>query len=596
MTVAALRAGAHDARRAWRPAATLGAVTLVVVALAPLAGIDTASAAVNVQLALAATALGFVVGIGGMPSLGQGAFMAIGGFASALLRVKAGVPGFAAVPLGAGAAALAGVVAGAAFVRLRAAFVAVSTWILTWLVAIALASFPRLSGGAQGLVLDDGLSARFHFELALALLALAVLGFVALARAPFGIRLAAAAQRPAAAAALGTPIGRLRLAAFVGSAAVAGLAGGLAVDLAGVADPGAFGPFLSFELLVAVLLGGARTAAGPAAGLAIYLLVSHAGHLLGSAEGVDAARYDPMIAGVLILAALAFGGDGVLPELGRRLLRRRPHPAPVRLASPAALCRPEPETVLRADGLSKHFDGFAALDGLSLELVSGRVVAVVGPNGSGKTTALRLLAGAMTPDGGRIVLGGDDITELDAHARAERGVVRTLQATAVFPASTALDNVVVGAAVGERDLGPLRALFATPRARAAATRARNRALESLERVGLGWAADVPAAELRAADQRALMIAAALAARPRVLLVDEPSAGIGAEEVDGLLALLGGLRDDGIAVLLVEHNLRVVRNADHVVVLAAGRVVAAGDPEHVSADPEVRRAFLGGAPL
>ena len=343
------------------------------------AGIDTASAAVNVQLALAATALGFVVGIGGMPSLGQGAFMAIGGFASALLRVKAGVPGFAAVPLGAGAAALAGVVAGAAFVRLRAAFVAVSTWILTWLVAIALASFPRLSGGAQGLVLDDGLSARFHFELALALLALAVLGFVALARAPFGIRLAAAAQRPAAAAALGTPIGRLRLAAFVGSAAVAGLAGGLAVDLAGVADPGAFGPFLSFELLVAVLLGGARTAAGPAAGLAIYLLVSHAGHLLGSAEGVDAARYDPMIAGVLILAALAFGGDGALPELGRRLWRRRPRPRRLdRVSRRSAASRAED---VRANDLMKRFDGFAALDGLSLELVSGRVVAVVGPNG-----------------------------------------------------------------------------------------------------------------------------------------------------------------------------------------------------------------------
>ena len=166
-------------------------------------------------------------------------------------------------------------------------------------------------------------------------------------------------------------------------------------------------------------------------------------------------------------------------------------------------------------------------------------------------------------------------------ARAEAARARGAEEARSGPRSrsptAALDNVVVGAAVGERDLGPLRALFATPRARAASARARNRALESLERVGLAWAADVPAAELRAADQRALMIAAALAARPRVLLVDEPSAGIGAEEVDGLLTLLGGLRDDGIAVLLVEHNLRVVRNADHVVVLAAGRVVAGRRP-------------------
>ncbi len=592
MTVAALRVGMGDARRAWRPAATAAAAAFLVLALAPLAGVDAAPAAEKIQLALAATALGFVVGIGGMPSLGQGAFMAIGGFASALLRVRTGVPAVAAVPLGAAAAALAGFVAAAGLVRLRPVFVAVSTWLLTWLVAIALAAFPRISGGSQGLVLENGLGAVWHYELALALLALAALAFVALARAPYGIRLSAAAQRPAAAAALGAPIRRLRLAAFVGSAAVGGLAGALAVDLAGVADLNAFGPFLSFELLVAVLLGGSRTALGPAVGLGVYLLVAKVGHLVGAAEGTETARFDPMVAAVLVLVVLGLGGQGLLPELRRRLFprtRARPRgPGAVPPPLPAAESTP----VLEATGLAKRFDGFTALEGMSLELPTGRVVAVVGPNGSGKTTALRLLAGSLPPDAGRVVFDGEDVTALDAERRAQRGIVRTLQATAVFPASTALENACVGAAVGERDIGPARALFATPRARAAADRVRGRARDALDRVGLAWAADVPAGELRAADQRALMIASALAARPRVLLVDEPSAGIGAEEVDRLVGLLEGLRADGLAVLLVEHNLRVVANADHVLVLAAGRVVAAGAPAQVSADPEVRRAYLG----
>jgi branched-chain amino acid transport system permease protein len=597
MTLAALRAGAGDARRAWRFPATLAGLALALAAAAPLVGLDTVSAAEKVQLAVAATALGFAVGIGGMPSLGQGAFMAVGGFASALLRVKAGVPAVAAVPLGAVAAALAGAVAGAGLVRLRPVFVAVSTWVLTWLVVIALAAFPRLSGGAQGLVLDDGLRALWHYELALALLAATALAFVALARAPFGIRLFAAAQRPAAAAALGTPAGRLRLTAFVGSAAIGGLTGALAVDLAGVADPSFFGPFLSFELLVAVLLGGARSFAGPSVGLAIYVLVTHAGHLLGSAEGVDTARYDPMIAAVLLLAALAVGGEGALVELRRRLGRGSAPPEARGVARPAS---PVPlraaETVLQASGLEKRFESYTALAGLSLRLDAGRIVAVVGPNGSGKTTALRLLSGTLFPDAGHVRLGSDDVTGIDAHGRAERGIVRTLQATAVFLAATALENAIVGAAVREPDSGPGRALFATPRGRASAARIRRRALEALDRVGLAWAADVPAAELRAADQRALMIASALAARPRVLLVDEPSAGVGADELDRLIELLDGLRMDGLAVLLVEHNLRVVRGADHVIVLAAGSVVAEGEPEQVAADPLVRSAYLGGLTL
>ena len=214
-------------------------------------------------LALAATGLWIAVGLAGMPSLGQGAFMAIGAFTVAVLTAKAGWPALPATLVGALMAAAAGVVTGIGVVRLRPVFIAVTTWILTWTVGLFLLAFRSVSGGAQGLVVPSGLSVDAHYELALALLVAAILVAASLARGRVGIELRAARQRPAAAAALGVATARRRLGAFVAAAAIGGLAGGLAVQLAGVADAVDYGPYLSFRLFVAVLIGGAASALGP---------------------------------------------------------------------------------------------------------------------------------------------------------------------------------------------------------------------------------------------------------------------------------------------------------------------------------------------
>ncbi len=233
-----------------------------------------------------------------------------------------------------------------------------------------------------------------------------------------------------------------------------------------------------------------------------------------------------------------------------------------------------------------------AVDDVSFQLRPGEVLAVVGPNGSGKTTALRLLAGTFAPDAGTVAIDGVEVPS-GQRARALAGVLRTLQGTAVFPTRTALENVLVGAGLRSAHGSVLRTIVATPKAREDARSERAGALAALAEVGILERAEHPAAELAASDQRLLAVAAALAARPRILLLDEPSAGASPSDLDNIERLLFRLRALGIALVLVEHNLRLVRRvADHVVVLDAGQPIAVGKPDDIMRDPAVRAAYLG----
>jgi branched-chain amino acid transport system permease protein len=477
---------------------------------------------------------------------------------------------------------------GAAVVRFRPVYVVAATWIATWLFALAADAFPRLSGGGRGLGVPTAWSPTAHYELALALVALAALGHRALASAPFGLTLRAAAQRPAAATALGVEPAPLRLRAFAGAAAVGGLAGALDAQLAGVADAGAYGARLSFLLLVAVLVGGATSAVGPVVGVLVLGVLSEAAEAAGGLSGTEAARFAPLLAALLLVSVLILGLDGIVPALGRR----RPPGAP---AASGALPAPAAEgAVLAAHGATKRYGGVHALEGFDLELRPGRVVALIGPNGSGKTTALRVLAGTVRADAGRIALDGRELPPEPAARRARRGVVRTLQSNGTFPQLTALEHASVGAALRARHRGALRALLATPKARRDAAATRARALAALGAVGLEERAGVRAEQLTTAEQRLLELASALAAEPTVLLLDEPSAGAGAEALDRLAGILDALRQRGLSVLVVEHNLRLVRSvAQEVVVLDAGSRLASGTPEEVARDEAVRRAYLGG---
>jgi ABC-type branched-subunit amino acid transport system ATPase component/ABC-type branched-subunit amino acid transport system permease subunit len=558
----------HELRTGWRRRATLSVAAFALAAPAPLVVGDARAAdlADGLYLACAAVGLAFAVGVGGLPSLAQGAFVAIGAVVAAHL-LAAGVP----TPLAAVAGGLAGggggVCVGYAFARLSPAGFAAATWIVSWLLAFALQSITWFLGGSEGLVVTGGPTASQHYELALALTALAALGYAALARAPIGLRLAAAREREAAARALGVPVVRVRALALAAAGTVAGVAGALAVQLAGVGDASQYGSFLSFRLFVVVLVGGALAPLGAPAGMIVLGVLSVAADFVGRLEHVAAARAHTLLTAIMLLGIVSLGWDGIV-RAPKRERRGAAGPAPGR--SPAAR--------LEARGLAKSFGSITAAQDVALSIEPGRITALVGPNGSGKTTVLRMIAGAVAPDSGSI--------------DAPRGsVVRTLQATAVFPTLTPLEHLLIATAGRRSRAGVIRSLLATPQARAedAAYVAHARAL--LDRFGI--AHDVPAGELPVTDQRALMLAAARATGAPVLLVDEPTAGASASEAARLTRLLRSLRDEGLALLVVEHNLAVVRGlADRVLVLDAGRVIADGPPDAVAADEAVRAAYLG----
>nr|WP_211111825.1 ABC transporter ATP-binding protein [Azospirillum aestuarii] len=242
--------------------------------------------------------------------------------------------------------------------------------------------------------------------------------------------------------------------------------------------------------------------------------------------------------------------------------------------------------MLSTNSLVKRFGGLAATDGLSLSVAEGELHALIGPNGAGKTTLIGQLSGELTPDSGTILFDGRDVTRLPVHKRAQRGLARSFQITSIFPSFTALDNVAlaVQAHAGHsfrfwRDAGRDRRLSDPARA-------------VLERVGLGARADTRADALAHGEKRQLELAMALATGPRLLLLDEPMAGMGPEDSARMVELLQELKG-GVTILLVEHDMDAVfALADRITVLVRGKDLASGTPAEIRNDPAVREAYLG----
>ena len=242
--------------------------------------------------------------------------------------------------------------------------------------------------------------------------------------------------------------------------------------------------------------------------------------------------------------------------------------------------------LLEVENLSKSFGALRATDGVDLEVRDGETLAVIGPNGAGKTTLIGQLAGNLRPDAGSIRFAGEDITRLPAPQRARRGFARSFQITSVFPEFTALENVAL--AIQAHEGHSFRFWRPAMRDPALMTPAR----QVLEVVGLQERSDTPAGNMSHGEHRQLEVAMALAGRPRLLLLDEPMAGMGIEESQRMIELLGTLKRRQ-AMILVEHDMDAVfRLADRIAVLVYGRVIATGLPEEIRTNEEVRKAYLG----
>jgi len=258
----------------------------------------------------------------------------------------------------------------------------------------------------------------------------------------------------------------------------------------------------------------------------------------------------------------------------------------------APLLRPAARAALEVRNLCRSFGGLQATADVSFSVPFGTVTALVGPNGAGKTTLFNLVTGIVRPQSGEVFFDGERITGASAGRIASLGLIRTFQTARVFPGLTVLENAMVG---GHRRVrtSPFAHMISLPAARREERELRERAEAMLDIVGLGRVRDTHAVELPMGSQKLLEVVRALMAGPRLLLLDEPAAGLNDSETADLAALLRAIRDTGVTVLVVEHNMALVMSvAEQVVVLEAGAVIACGDPDAVRADPRVIRAYLG----
>ena len=248
---------------------------------------------------------------------------------------------------------------------------------------------------------------------------------------------------------------------------------------------------------------------------------------------------------------------------------------------------PAAQPLLKVDGLRKHFGGVRATDDVNLDVITGETHAIIGPNGAGKTTLIAQLSGLLTPDAGRVIFDGHDITRLPAYQRAHVGIARSFQITSVFMDMSVLDNVSLGV---QAHRGHSFRLWAPARLE---TDLRKQALAHLETVGLADRADWSASALSHGERRQLEMAMALAGEPKLMLLDEPMAGMGADESSRMVDTLKALGRQ--TILLIEHDMDAVfALADRISVLVSGQLIATGTPDEIRSNDEVRRAYLGEA--
>ncbi len=591
-------------RLANRRGLTVAAVAAL--ALAPAMLPDFYLTLLNVAGVLTLIGLGLVLltGAAGLTSFGQAAFAGIAAYVSAYGTTAYGLSPWLTLPLGLAAAALAAVVLGGVTLRLSGHYLPIST--IAWAAAIyyLFARLPDLGGqtgldGIPPVVIGDIalLTGRSYYYLiwVCVLLAMLTLGLLLRSRAGRAIR----ALRGGAllAESFGIPVFRTRMAAFIYAAVLAGLAGWLYVHFIRFINPTPFDITAGIKDLFVVMIGGAAYPWGAVAGAAVLTALPN---LLQTVTAGQNDNYDLIAYGVIIVLLLQRTRLGIAGAL----VARFPSLAPPPVALPASIAhpkrgvlptRPMPprgEVLLKVRDAELWFGGLCAVQKMRFEVAAGEIVGLIGPNGAGKSTMFNLITGAASLSGGTIMLRGEALAGAGPGAVIRRGVSRSFQHVRLLRGMSVIENVMIGAHLrGSRGMfaGMLR-LDRAEEARLAAEAARQ-----LHRVGLGDVMHRPAGSLALGQQRLVEVARALAADPVLLLLDEPAAGLRHAEKQQLAQLLHGLRDEGIAVLLVEHDMDFVMNlADRLVVMESGQKLAEGLPAAVQADPRVLAVYLGGA--
>ncbi len=544
----------------------------------------------------AIVAIGLVVltGIGGMTSFAQASFVGFGAYATAILSARYGVSPWLGLPLALAVSAAAALAIGAITLRLSGHYLAVGT--IAWSVSLF-----YLFGNLDLVGRNDGISdipplslagiafidVRWSAGLIWICVIVVTCAILNLLDSRWGRAIRALRGGAVASASFGVDVARARMLAFVTAAVLAGLSGWLYAHLQRAVNPTPFGLVASIEYLLMTVVGGAAFLPGALLGAGLVTLVNDRLQewlplLLGTGGS-----WEVIVFGVLLVGVLQVAPEGIWPHLARR----RPRPHACSDAGLPARPRPAPGPVLQAEGLRKEFGGLVAVADVSFSVAAGEILGLIGPNGAGKSTTFNALTGVSGPTAGRVVVAGRDVTGWPARRIASLGVARSFQHVKLVAAMSVIENVVLGAHL-RGTASPLSAVLRLDRAEEAALF--GEAARQLARVGLADTADRPATSLALCQQRIVEIARALCLDPGLLLLDEPAAGLRHAEKQALAALLRRLRAEGMAILLVEHDMEFVMTlADRLVVMDFGTVIAAGSPAAVRADPAVIAAYLGG---
>ena len=536
--------------------------------------------------AIAVIGLTVVLGLCGQINLAQAGFFGIGAYAVGLGTVDAGLNFWLCLGIGLGLAVALGGALGASTLRLGGHYLAMVTISFQQILTLVLTNWIPVTRGPDGVpnIRRPPLFTEGQHYLALCVAMLAVVAWLVwhMPRTRTGRAMRAVRDNELAAGVCGIDVYRIKVVAFAVGAFLAGLGGGLFAGGFTYISPDQFAFAESIIFLTMALLGGVGSPVGAVIGTGLLILIPEWLRFLKEIPGLYLAIY-----GLAVILIVVFMPDGIWGFLGDRVRRLRPaRPAPPSAGELTLGQGPQaddsPTPLLEVSGLSKHFGGLKAVDAIDFTVTRGGIHALIGPNGSGKTTTLNVLSGLYTPTGGSVRLAGRDITRFPPHRRAAAGVGRTFQNIRLFRSMSALENVVIGA---ER---PDNALAGHDRP---ALEARARA--ALAFVGLEGRAGEPISGFSYGHQRLIEIARALAGDPALLLLDEPAAGLNSSEKHALTTLLLRMAAKGVTILIIDHDMTLVSDvAGHITVLNFGRRIADGATATVLREPAVIEAYLG----
>ncbi|WP_024508750.1 branched-chain amino acid ABC transporter ATP-binding protein/permease [Bradyrhizobium sp. ARR65] len=533
---------------------------------------------------IAVFGLSVVLGLCGQINLAQAAFFGFGAYAVGLGTADLHMSYWLCLLAGCLAALVAGAFLGMSTLRLGGHYLAMVTISFQQIVTLVMINAIWLTHGPDG-VSNIGRPALFSTSqgyLAFCVAVLAIVGYIVwhLPDTKLGRAMRAVRDNELAAGVNGIDVFRTKIYAFGICAVLGGLAGGLFAGGFAYISPDQFSFADSIVFLTMSLLGGVASPIGSAIGTGLLILIPEWLRFLKSVPGLYLAIYGLFV--ILIIRFMPDGIWGFVANIFERWRAKTQAPAAVKplLLKPAMVGG---DIVLEVRGLSKHFGGLKAVDGVDIAVRRGGVHALIGPNGSGKTTTLNVLSGLYKATSGSIMLDGTDITNMPPHQRTAAGLGRTFQNIRLFRSMTALENVEIGA---ERRGNTMVGQGGD----AALT---ERAMEALTFVGLGHRANELITSFSYGHQRLIEIARALAGNPTLLLLDEPAAGLNSTEKLELHELLKRIAAQGLTILIIDHDMTLVSEAaQHITVLNFGRRIADGESMAVLRHPDVVSAYLG----